>query len=48
MSKLFFEIFNQARIEAKRRFGGAFSERLFLEQLVYFDDIADFQVVKNY
>lgn len=28
--------------EAKKRFGGAFSEKLFLEQLTYFDDITDF------
>lgn len=30
--------------EAKKRFGGAFSERLFLEQLVYFEDLKDFEI----
>lgn len=30
--------------EAKKRFGGAFSEKLFLEQLTYFDDLADLTV----
>ena len=30
--------------EASKRFKGAFSERLFLEQLVYFDDLKDFRV----
>lgn len=28
----------------KKKFGGAFSERLFLEQLVYFKDLKDFQI----
>lgn len=30
--------------EAEKRFKGAFSERLFLEQLVYFDDLKDFRI----
>ena len=30
--------------EAKKRFGGNFSERLFLEQLTYFGDIDDFTI----
>jgi len=30
--------------EAKKRFKGAFSERLFLEQLVYFKDLKDFRI----
>ncbi len=30
--------------EAKKRFNGAFSEKLFLEQLQYFDDIKDFSL----
>lgn len=30
--------------EAKKRFGGAFSEKLFLEQLTYFDDLTDLTV----
>lgn len=30
--------------EARKRFGGAFSPRLFLEQLVYFGDLKDFTV----
>lgn len=31
-------------LEAKKRFAGAFSERLFLEQLVYFTDLKDFKI----
>lgn len=30
--------------EAEKRFAGAFSERLFLEQLVYFEDLKDFRI----
>jgi len=30
--------------EARKRFGGGFDEKLFLEQLVYFDDIKDFSI----
>jgi len=30
--------------EAESRFGGAFSKRLFLQQLVYFDDFKDYQI----
>ena len=30
--------------ETEKRFGGVFSEKLFLEQLVYFDDIEDMAV----
>ena len=30
--------------ESEKRFKGAFSERLFLEQLVYFSDLKDFQI----
>jgi hypothetical protein len=30
--------------EAKRRFAGEFSEKLFWEQLVYWDDIANFEI----
>ena len=36
--------FPKVIIEAKKRFGGAFSEKLFLEQLTYFDDLKDFTV----
>lgn len=31
-------------IDARKRFAGGFSERLFLEQLVYFDDLKDLRV----
>jgi len=34
--------FKQVITEAKKRFGGAFSEKLFLEQLTYYGDLADF------
>lgn len=30
--------------ETEKRFGGAFSERLFLEQLAYFEDLHDFEI----
>ena len=30
--------------ETKERFGGEFSEKLFWEQLVYWDDIANFEI----
>lgn len=30
--------------EAKKRFEGGFSEKLFLEQLTYFDDLDDFEI----
>lgn len=30
--------------EAKKRFGGEFSEKLFLEQLTYYDDVRDFSI----
>ena len=36
--------FERVIIEAKKRFGGAFSEKLFLEQLTYFNDLKDFTV----
>ncbi len=35
---------NQIIEETKKRFAGIFSEKLFLEQLVYFGDIKDFTV----
>lgn len=34
----------QVMMEAKKRFGGEFSEKLFLEQLVYWEDITDFNI----
>lgn len=36
--------FEKVILEAKARFGGAFSEKLFCEQLTYFGDLADFTV----
>ena len=36
--------FEKVITETKKRFGGAFSEKLFLEQLTYFDDLKDFTV----
>jgi hypothetical protein len=41
----------QTILDAKEKFGGEFSEKLFLSQLVYFEDIKDFSVdfiKKNY
>ena len=43
--------FEKVITETKKRFGGAFSEKLFLEQLTYFGDLSDFTVDylgKNY
>ena len=34
----------QAILDASKKFGGEFSEKLFLSQLVYFEDIKDFSV----
>ena len=34
----------QTMKEAKKRFKGEFNEKLFLEQLVYWDDITDFEI----
>lgn len=36
--------FEKVILEAKARFGGAFSEKLFVEQLTYFGDVTDFTV----
>jgi predicted nucleotidyltransferase component of viral defense system len=35
---------DQILIDAKEKFGGEFSEKLFLSQLVYFDDLKDFTI----
>ena len=35
---------NQMIKEAEKRFKGGFSEKLFLEQITYFDDLSDFEI----